>query len=326
MRHRLLLSLVGVLAFSFQAVAADTAPASQAPASEASASKEAATATPAAAKPDAAKPDAIDEEIAKLKQSGFPVIDFHVHLKGGLTIEQAVELSHRNGILYGIAANCGLKFPITNDQDIEKFVAGMKDQPVFIGMQAEGREWPTLFSKEAIAKFDYIFTDGMTIVDHRGQRARLWIKEEVDIPDPQAFMELLTQTIVTILNNEPIDIYVNPTYLPDVLAADYDKLWTAERLTKIIDAAAKNGVAIEISNKLHLPKASFIKQAKQAGVKFTFGSNNVDANFGRLEYCLEMVKECGLTAEDMWLPKPEGQKPVQVRKDKPLLPTSGPSQ
>ena len=72
----------------------------------------------------------------------------------------------------------------------------------------------------------------MTIVDHRGQRARLWIKEEVDIPDKQAFMELLVRTIVGILNDEPIDIYVNPTYLPDVLAKEYDELWTPERLDK----------------------------------------------------------------------------------------------
>jgi len=27
-----------------------------------------------------------------------------------------------------------------------------------------------MFSKAAIAKFDYVFTDAMTIVDHRGQR------------------------------------------------------------------------------------------------------------------------------------------------------------
>ncbi len=105
-------------------------------------------------------------------------------------------LSRRNGIKYGIAANCGLKFPITDDRGIEQLVASLKGQPVFIGMQAEGREWPRLFSKQAIAKFDYVFTDAMTIVDHRGRRARLWIKDEVDIPDKQAFMELLVRTIV----------------------------------------------------------------------------------------------------------------------------------
>ena len=260
------------------------------------------------------KPDAFAAEITRLKEAGFPLVDYHVHLKGGLTIEEAVAMSRRNGIHYGIAANCGLKFPITNDREIEKYIESLKGQPVLVGMQAEGREWPRLFSKEAIAKFDYVFTDAMTIVDHRGQRARLWIKEEVDIPDKQAFMEQLVQTIVNILNDEPIDIYVNPTYLPEELAAEYDALWTPERVTKVIDAAAKNGVAIEISDRLRLPKPAFIKQAKQAGVKFTFGSNNSDANFGRLEYCLAMIQQCGLTPHDMWLPKPDGQKPVQVRK------------
>ena len=249
------------------------------------------------------EPDAIDAEIARLKQAGFPLVDFHVHLKGGLTIDEAVALSRRTGIKYGIAANCGLKFPITDDRGIERFVASLKGQPVFIGMQAEGREWPRLFSKAAIAKFDYVFTDAMTIVDHRGQRARLWVKEEVDIPDKQAFMELLVRTIVHILNEEPIDIYVNPTYLPDVLAAEYDELWTPARLDKVIDAAARNGVAIEISNRLRLPKPAFIKQAKRAGIKFTFGTNNADRNLGRLEYCLQMIRQCGLTPQDMWMPK-----------------------
>ncbi len=267
-----------------------------------------------AAEPAAPKPDEIDARIARLKQAGFPLVDFHVHLKGGLTLEEAVAMSRRNGIKYGVAANCGLKFPITDDRGIEQFLASMKGQPVFVGMQAEGREWPRLFSKEAIAKFDYVFTDAMTIVDHRGQRARLWIKEEVDVPDKQAFMELLVRTIVGILDHEPIDIYVNPTYLPDVLAAEYDALWMPARVTRVIEAAARNGVAIEISNRLRLPKAAFIKQAKLSGVKFTFGSNNVDRNFGRSEYGLQMIEECGLTPQDFWMPKPDGQKPVQRRK------------
>ena len=110
----------------------------------------------------------------------------------------------------------------------------MAGQPCFVGIQAEGREWPTLVSKETIAKFDYIFTDAMTIVDHRGRRARLWIKEEVDIPDAQEFMELLVRTIEDILADEPVDIYANPTYLPAVLAKDYDRLWTPERKQRVI--------------------------------------------------------------------------------------------
>jgi histidinol phosphatase-like PHP family hydrolase len=180
-------------------------------------------------------------------------------------------------------------------------------------MQAEGREWPTLFSKEAVARFDYVFSDAMTIVDHRGKRARLWMPDEVDIPDKQAFMERLVRTIEGILDNEPIDIYANPTYLPDVIVGEYDALWTAERVKRVIDAAARNGVAIEISNRLQLPKADFIRQAKKAGCKFSVGTNNVDSKLGRGEYALRMIRECGLTAGDMFLPKPDGRKPIQVR-------------
>jgi histidinol phosphatase-like PHP family hydrolase len=189
----------------------------------------------------------------------------------------------------------------------------MSNQPCFIGMQAEGREWPTLFSAESVAKFDYVFTDAMTIVDHRGRRARLWMPEEVDIPDKQAFMELLVQTIESILDREPVDIYANPTYLPDMLIKEYDLLWTPERIQRVIDAAARNGVAIEISNRLKLPKADFIRRAKKAGIKFTIGTNNVDSNLGREEYALEMIRQCDLQPGDMFLPKPDGKKPIQVR-------------
>ena len=269
-----------------------------------------------AAEPIAApKPDAIDAQIAGLKQAGFALVDFHVHLKGGLTIDEAVAMSRRSGIKYGIAANCGLKFPITDDRGIEQFVASMKGQPVFVGMQAEGREVADAVleggHRQVRLRVHRRHDDRRS---SRPARARLWIKEEVDIPDKQAFMELLVQTIVGIMNDEPIDIYVNPTYLPDVLAAEYDELWTPAQVAKVIEAAARNGVAIEISNRLRLPKPAFIKQAKQAGIKFTFGSNNVDRNFGRSEYGLEMIRKCSLTPQDFWMPKPDGQKPVQTRK------------
>ncbi len=253
------------------------------------------------------------EELCRLVSSGFPLVNYHIHLKGDLTLEKALEHSRETGVFYGIAANCGVKFPITNDQGINAYIKKLEGQPCFIGMQAEGREWPTLFSKEAIAKFDYIFTDAMTIVDHRGRRARLWMPDEVDIPDKQAFMELLVRTIEQILDNEPVDIYANPTYLPDVLSKEYDTLWTPERFKRVIEAAARNGVAIEISNRLKLPKADFIRQAKKAGIKFTLGTNNVDSKLGREEYALQMIRECDLKPGDMFLPKPDGKKPIQVR-------------
>lgn len=259
-------------------------------------------------------PDEIDRLILQLGQANFPLIDFHTHLKGGLTLEDVLEHTRRTGINHGIAVNGGIGFPITDDAGIEAFRKSMEGQPVYIALQAEGREWPTLFSREAIAKFDYVFTDSMTLTNLNGKRTRLWIKEEVDIPDAQAFMDHLVATIEKIFATEPIDIYVNSTFLPEVIAADYDRLWTNRRMDRVIAAAVKNGIAIEINSRYEIPSARFIKRAKKAGVKFTLGTNNVQqGDLKRLEYALKMVKECNLRWQDMWMPKPDGQKPVQVK-------------
>jgi hypothetical protein len=257
--------------------------------------------------------DEVYRQVLQLGSANFPLVDFHTHLKGGLTLEQVLAHTRQTGLGHGLAVNCGVGFAVTNDAGIVDFLKSMAGAPVFVGMQAEGREWTKLFSPQAIARFDYVFTDAMTIVDHRGQRARLWMPAEVDIPDKQAFMERLVETIVGILEREPVDIYVNPTYLPEVIAGEYDTLWTPERQQRVIAAAAKNGVAIEINSRLKLPKAGFIRAAKQAGLKFTLGTNNTDADLGRNEYGLAMIRECKLAWQDFWMPKPDGQKPIQVR-------------
>ena len=170
-------------------------------------------------------------------------------------------------------------------------------------MQAEGREWLNLFSKEAIAEFDYVFTDAMTWTNDNGKRMRLWMPDEVEIGDPQDFMNQLVDRIEKIMT-EPIDIYVNPTFLPDAINARYDELWTQERMDRVITALLKNNIALEINARRNIPSQAFIKRAKEAGVKFTFGTNNGRADdLGRMQYCIDMIKECKLTPNDMWLPE-----------------------
>jgi hypothetical protein len=246
--------------------------------------------------------DAAYRQTIELQSANFPLINAHVHLKGGLTLEEALALSRKTGVYYGLAVNCGLGFGVTNDAGISQYLETMKGQPVFVAMQAEGREWVKLFSREAIAQFDYVFTDSMTYTDDQGRRMRLWMRNEVFVDDQQAFMETLVNRAVGILSAEPIHIYVNPTFLPDVIAAEYDTLWTEDRMRRVIDAAVKHGVAIEINARYRLPSPRFIKLAKQAGAKFSFGTNNGDRHVGNLDYCLQMVRECGLGWQDMFIP------------------------
>jgi hypothetical protein len=231
------------------------------------------------------------------------MIDLHVHLKGDLTLKEAIKKSETDSVKYGIAANCGLGFPIQNDAQIDSFITLMRHYTQFyVGMQAEGREWNKLFSKESIAKFDYVFTDAMTFTDTKGRRNRIWIKEETWIDNEKDFMDQLVETIVKIISTEQIDIYVNPTFLPEQMADRYDSFWTEERMKKVIRAAKGKNVAIEINNRFKIPSENFIKLAKAAGLKFTIGTNNIDKNFTKPVYALEIIKKCGLSKSDFWKP------------------------
>ncbi|MFN8208190.1 MAG: hypothetical protein U0T82_12390 [Bacteroidales bacterium] len=236
--------------------------------------------------------------------------DYHVHLKGDFTLEKAIARSDKTGTKYGIAVNCGLGFPVQNDSAALAWLDSMRSSGFLLAMQAEGREWLSMFSPSAIESFDYVFTDAMTFTDDSGKRMRLWIKEEVSVPDTAIFMETLLTRIESILNNEPIDIYVNPTYLPECISANYERLWTRERMMRVINSARKNNIAIEINDRFRLPSEKFIKLAKENGVIFSCGTNNADSNFGDLEYCREMIKKCGLTKNDFFVPSPAGQKPI----------------
>ena len=115
-------------------------------------------------------------------------------------------------------------------------------------------------------------------------------------------MDYLVDAIVKILNTEPINIYVNPTFLPSKLSDRYDYFWTDERMGKVIKAAKDNNIAIEINNRYKLPSFEFIAKAKKAGVKFTVGTNNADENFSGAEYAREMIKKCNLTKKDFYEP------------------------
>ena len=257
------------------------------------------------------EPDSIMKVVDLLNQQEFPLIDYHGHLKGGLTMDQACQHARDNGYNYGIAANCGLKFPVTSDSTLNAYLDGISNEPVFKVMQCEGREWVTLFTPAAVARFDYIFTDAMTWTDNKGRRLRLWIPEETFVEDEQEFMDMLVGKIEAIMANEPVDIYVNPSFLPAKIAADYDRLWTPERMDRVVNVLKNNDVALEINARYKIPSIAFLKRAKAAGVKFTFGTNNTtNTDLGRLEYCLKAISELGLTADDIFLPRSTNDKKV----------------
>jgi len=244
-----------------------------------------------------------ESSIMDLSAGNLQLADLHIHLKGGLTLDDALAHARKYGFSYGIAVNCGLKMGYETEEALLEFLDTYEKPPhTWLAMQAEGREWTDMFSEELVARFDYVFTDAMTWTNDDGKRMRLWIPEETEVGDPQDFMDQLVVRIEKILT-EPVHIYVNPTYLPDEIDSMYDELWTEERIDRVVKALSDNEVALEINNRRRIPSAAFIKKAKEAGVKFTFGTNNGGADdLGRMEYAIEMINECGLTPFDIWMP------------------------
>jgi histidinol phosphatase-like PHP family hydrolase len=133
------------------------------------------------------------------------------------------------------------------------------------------------------------------------------------VDDKQQFMDMLTGKIEAIFSQEPVNIYVNPTLLPASLMPEYDQLWTPDRVARVIKVLKDNNITLEINARYKVPHPAIIREAKKAGLTFSFGTNNVAAELGRLEYCLDMIRECGLTPEDMFLPPVQEKKPVLVK-------------
>ncbi|MDZ4798117.1 MAG: family 16 glycoside hydrolase [Bryobacteraceae bacterium] len=242
-----------------------------------------------------------------LGNANMPLVDYHTHEKG-ITKQEMVANAQRLGFMYGIALNVGKFHPANNDGAVREWLATMKGLPVFTALQGEGREWVQVISKKAMAEADYCFTDSMTWTDDSGRRMRLWIKEETQVGDRQKFMDTFVDRTVKLLRDEPIDIYANPTFLPDEIAPIYAELWTQSRMSQVIEAAVKNDVAIELNNRYKIPSLDFVKLAKQAGAKFSFGTNNSDGNLGRMEYALQMVKGANLTWRDIFIPHAGGNR------------------
>jgi len=247
-------------------------------------------------------------------------LDLHVHLDKS-TIDQVAALGKQQGVRYGIVEHCGTKeniYPVvlSNDIELRDYLAMLDGKGVYRGVQTEWTDWMSGFSTAALAQLDYILTDAMTFPGRDGKRVKLWEKDapdRVDMSKPQAFMDRYVDWYVQIIEQQPIDILANVSWLPAPLAGDYDGMWTTQRIERVAGAALKFGVALEISSGYKLPTRRFLEVAKRVGVKFSFGTNGRYPNMGKLEHSLAMAADLGLTQADMFTPGLPTQKAIVRR-------------
>ncbi len=77
----------------------------------------------------------------RFAQSGFPVIDYHVHLRGGMTVQKAIDRQAVTGVNCGVLRNIGKGWEMETDDQLREFLASVERKPLFVGVQVNDRDW-----------------------------------------------------------------------------------------------------------------------------------------------------------------------------------------
>jgi hypothetical protein len=244
------------------------------------------------------------QQMDKLAGSYLPVIDFHIHLRGGMTVQKAMDRQAVLGVNSGVLKNIGAGWPIETDDQLREFLDSVSGNPVFVGLQVNDRDWMTKHSSKLLSRLDFVLGDTMIMPmpADDSEPVKLWIADQYKIEDPEAWMERYVKHNLRVLA-ERITILANPTYLPPPVEDLREQLWTEARMRKIIQAAVDNNVALEINASSGLPNDQFIALAKQMGAKFSFGSNNFNDVPINMSRCFEAIEKHGLTKKDMYVPE-----------------------
>jgi histidinol phosphatase-like PHP family hydrolase len=241
------------------------------------------------------------DQVPLHSELGIPLVDLHAHLEGQISIERALEIARTHGVRLGVVEHGGRGEALHDDGTLRRYVAEMAPHPVYVGIQAEGLDWDRCFSDAARAELDYVLADALTFPERDGRRVRLWTAQ-AQVDDAQDFMDRYVDFNVQVISSTPIDILANPTFLPAAIVDEYDALWTEKRMDAVIAAAVAHGVAIEINARYEIPSVAFIRRAKEAGVRFSFGSNEHGEEIGQLAYCIRAARQCSLARADIYLP------------------------
>jgi len=251
--------------------------------------------------------DAFRQQFAKTKARDLVLTDYHIHIRGGMTLEKAVQRQNQSGIKSAVLENFGREWPLSDNDKLKEFI-DHHSQPqadgrkVPVGIQVNDRDWFTRIDPAQRKRLTYVLADTMIMgLTAEGKPRRLWLPG-VTIEDPEAWMVEYMAHNLRILD-EPISILANPTYLPPCIANRYNELWTEERMRQIIAKAVSKGIALEIQAGSDFPKPAFLKLAKSMGAKFSFGTNNFDDKTKDLARWFEAIELLDLKPADLWSPK-----------------------
>lgn len=242
--------------------------------------------------------------------------DLHAHTimsDGDLPLHRVVGLARERGVTIGIADHVSTRNEarfISDETGLRQYLAAVEDVPVF--RSGEFCWCDTFWSSlpdDLMERFDYRIgsNHGFWLPD--GSVASPWWKSLPAPWDerPQELMEIMVHNLCDMVRTMPVQIAAHSTLLPPALLAreaDVHAWWSEPREDRFVEALAGSGVAVEISNRYRLPHDRFLRKAKQAGTRFSLGSDgHTKAQIARLEWAMATARRVGVTDADLFVPE-----------------------
>jgi hypothetical protein len=128
-----------------------------------------------------------------------------VHLSEEINLQQLAKSSQESGCKYGIVEHPGPRYSkMVDDASLNAYIDQLSHYGFFKGVQPVDLGWRKLFSKEALARLDYILMDALEIPDQKGGYAIIW-RDDFSVDDAKAFMARYVEFYVQVLRrNAPI--------------------------------------------------------------------------------------------------------------------------
>lgn len=95
-------------------------------------------------------------EIINIGRHNLPMVDYHVYLRPGLTLDKALRKARKDGLQYGITADASR---LRNDGAVDQWLASLIHRPVFFGLVTSDGSWMRNLSRRSANQFDYVIAD-----------------------------------------------------------------------------------------------------------------------------------------------------------------------
>jgi histidinol phosphatase-like PHP family hydrolase len=250
--------------------------------------------------------------------------DLHVHTTmsdGRLTLHEVVALAVERGVQVGIADHVSARTPhlmVSSEAEFRAYLEALEGADVWRSAEfCWCDDFGLGLPDELLARLDYrVGSNHGFPLPGGGMGSPWWAAlPEPWSARPQALMDAMVDELCRMVRTMPIQIAAHSTLTPPALYALEDDVaawWTPEREDRYVQALARSGVALEISNRYRLPHDALLRKALEAGVRFSLGSDGHSREqVARLEWAAETARRVGITDRQLFVP--ERRRPRRVR-------------